>query len=268
MKNNLKKQTAIFIFLFIFILAGLLMKTTNSVVAQVPTAVPTIMSNTIITVQVPTTPVNVGDEFDIPVTLTTDVNTWGAQFQISYDQTLLEITGAQEGGFYKDWATANGADGMALPKPAADNTQGLFPTTAFFLVGAKPGEGPSGTGTLVVLKAKAIKDGTVELKLSEIEVNDAGINGGNTGKLGGVKTQNGIISIGGGVAAQPTAGDMPSQITGSQSSQNPAVQPTIERLVPVTSGTSTQGGIPWAIILPVFGALVIGGVAFFVTRKK
>jgi len=268
MKHIQLKQTALFIFLFVIIVSGLLSQPSGSVAAQVATPIPTIMSNTSIKVGVPTAPVKIGDEFDIPVTITTDIPSWGAQFQINYDQTLLEITSVDEGGFYKDWADANGASGMTMPKPSADNKKGIIPTTAFFLVGAKSGQGPSGSGTLMVIHAKALKDGTVELKLSEIVVNDSGVYGGSPTELGGIKAQNGIISIGSGVAVQPTAGGL-QQATAAPTLQNLNAQPpTIERLVPVTSEDKGQGGIPWVIILPLLGALVIGVGVFLVTRKK
>jgi hypothetical protein len=270
-KNNTMKhikQTVTFIFILASLALGFALQPQHSAAAQVATPIPALASNTTIVLQVPTAPVKAGDEFTFPVTITTDVPTWGTQFGFSYDPALLEITSVDEGGFYQDWAGKNGASAMSMPKPKADNTKGLFPITAFFISGAKPGQGPSGNGTLAVVHAKALKDGPVMLKLGGIIVTDSGINGGNTTSLAGVKSQDGIISIGGDVIAQPTAGPVV-MATLAANTQSQEAQPTIERR---SAPTEAQGGsaaaIPWEIAVPAAAAVVIAVVIFIVTRMK
>jgi hypothetical protein len=211
--------------------------------------------------------VKAGDEFTIPVTLTTDVTSWGAQFGLTYDPTLIEITSVDEGGFYKDWAAANGASGMTMPKPKADNAKGEFPVTAFFLVGANPGKGPTGNGTLAWLHIKALKDGTATLKLNRIQVTDSGVNHKTGVLLGGVKSQDGVISIGGGSVAQPTAADFV-EATRPPSVQAMEAQPTIARRSAEDNQDGASGSIPWEIVVPLGGVIVLGGVVFMVRRKK
>jgi hypothetical protein len=248
---------------------GMLIQPARQVSAQIATPIPTVVSNTTIAVQVPTTPVKVGDEFEVPVTLTTDVATWGAQFQLTFDPALIEVSKIDEGTFYKEWASAHGASGLMMPNPAADNDKGMLNRPAFFVAGAHPGEGPTGSGNLAVLHLKAKKNGTAELKLSEIEIDDAGVNDGNTTMLGGVKIQDGVIAIGGDTAAQQPDVAANVEPTLPPASMQSNDQPTVvRRATPAPESSGGQTSIPWEIVLSIAGALGIGAVAFVFLRKR
>ncbi len=49
------------------------------------------MSNTLITAVASKATVNPGDTFDLDITVDTDTQTWGAQFDLQFDPKLVEI---------------------------------------------------------------------------------------------------------------------------------------------------------------------------------
>jgi hypothetical protein len=249
-----------------------------------PTQRPTVASDTTVAVTVPDKPVKPGDAFDVSVTIQTDIQTRGAQFELHFDPKLVEVTGFDEGDFYKKWADGNGARTIIIPEPQADNATGVFPSTGIAIMGAAPGKGgPKGSGTLMTLHAKA-KDGangTADFTLSGVVVADSGDENGATVNLGGVKTQNGRVAIGAGnvqAAAQPTA---EAQATATVAAKPTAVA-TIARRVPnanaapdanlaapdASGNDQGQGGIPWVVVVPVVGLVGIGGAAFFLLRRR
>jgi hypothetical protein len=252
--------------LFLAIASQMTFLPTN-VLAQAATPIPTVTSNTIISVVPASLNVQPGDSFDIGIQINSDIPTWGLQFAVSYDPNLLEITGAQESSFYKDWAAQNGASSMIMPNPVPDNSKGFIPTFAVIVAGAKAGEGPQGKGELFILKAKAKTAGSVEIKLSDLQVSDAGANAGNTTEVGGVKIQNAIVAIGSDVVPQQPAILLNTGLA-EPTPENSAVQaePTVERKVP-TKTDSSSAGIPWEIYLPLGGVFVLGLIIFGLTRK-
>jgi hypothetical protein len=275
MKQVIRKSSKVLFAIFVFcslLLELSLPGTSAYAFKRSETPAPTIQSNTLISVNFSKGQVNPGDTFDVTVNISTDVETKGAQFQLEFDPNKVEVSGAEAGTFYSDFAKAygNGAQGMTLPSLAVDNKKGVLPATAFFMVGVDEPKGPSGSGVLAILHAKA-KDGasgTVNFSLSTIEVDDTGP-GGKAQPLSGVKFQDAILLIGNGAPVQqPTAGiyirPTPKVVSTGGSLDE---QPTIARRVPSSSGSS--GSIPWAIILPVAaGVLIVGAVVVVVGRKK
>ncbi|MDR3578023.1 MAG: cohesin domain-containing protein [Anaerolineaceae bacterium] len=250
------------------VLAGLLLSPKVPVLAQKATAIPTKMSNTTIGISPANPVVNPGDSFDVNVTIQSDTQSRAAQCQITFDPKQVEVTGVSEGTFYKQWASANGASTiMVPPKPAIDNQKGTIALTGISLIGS-PGNGPTGNGTLLIIHAKAnpSANGTANFGLTNLEIDDTGDASGRVQQLGGVKVQNGTVAIGSGAAApnQPTAQAV-AQPTAADSNSNPAVEPTIAR---ISTSSSTGGDIPWIIILPAFGVVIIGAVVFTTTRKR
>ncbi len=118
-------------------------------------------------------------------------------------------------------------------------------------------------------KAKAGAQGAATFKLSNIIVSDAGDATGATVALGGVKAQDGVLAVGGSapVATQPvTEANAP----GSQTGPTPTLEPTIVKRTSLdqANANSSSGSIPWVIILPVVGVVVVGGGILVVLRKK
>lgn len=270
----MKSHRSLFLTIVIIMLAGLLMLSSlpAGVHAQRPTPLPTVASTTVISVVPAKTSVSEGEEFDIDINFSSDVPTWGLQMEISYDPKLLEITGVEEGGFYKDWAQANGAEYLMLPKASPDNNTGTIPLFSMVILSGKVGEGPKGDGKLLVLKAKAKGKGNVQIMMSNVQVSDSGTEtdtGVFTAEVGGVVLQNAAIAIGSQAAPeQPAAMENPAEATAkAESMSTPEVQPTIERKVP-SSGASQTNSVPWEIIFPVAGAVAIGLAVFITTRKK
>jgi hypothetical protein len=242
----------------------------STVMAQRPTIIPTLASNTSIIVIPSSTTVNPGDSFDIAIEMTSDVPTWGIQLQVAYDPKLIEIVSTEEGGFYQEWASQNGAESITLPSPAPDNQKGVISTFAIVVMGATPGEGPMGTGNIIVLKAIAKSDasGSTNITLSDIQISDSAVNDGYVTEVGGVVIQNATVAIG----LDASSPQQPAQLASegliektTLPSVNDNIEPTIERRVPSTAASSS--GIPWEIALPVAGALLVG-VIFFLTLKN
>jgi hypothetical protein len=248
-----------------------------------PTQRPTVASDTTVALTVPGKPVKPGNAFDVSVTIQTDTQTRGAQFELHFDPKLVEVTGFDEGDFYKKWAESVGARTIVVPEPEADNAAGTLSSTSVAVLGAAPGAGGAkGSGIVMTIHAKA-KDGAsgaAEFTLSGVIVaDDGGPDGVHAVNLGGVKTQNGRVAIGGGdvqAVAQPTAEALP---TATQAAKPTAVA-TIARRVPnatpdtnltalESSGNDQgQGGIPWVVVVPVVGLVGIGGAAFFLLRRR
>jgi hypothetical protein len=250
--------------------------------AQLPTERPArVATNTIVSVVPSKETVNQGEEFDILVNISTSPEdyTSGAQFQLLFDPRYIEVTGFTEGAFYKDWAAAHAIETIIVPEPYADNEAGMVPTIAVSLLGFLPEEiveRASGSGTLMILHAKAKeREGTSELKIEDVVVTDFPVPGFKITKAyEGVKIQNGVVTIGAGAAVQntPTAELVPT-------ATKPAVlveRPTVEVVTPqaaiaASSNTAENASgfnSAWLLAIPVIGALLVGVVVIFSTRKR
>ncbi len=267
--------------LLIAILAVPLAVPQKDAMAQAATPAPTHASNSILSIVPASTNVNPGDSFDISVRFNTDIPTWGIQFEITYNPSLVEITGVQMGSFYQEWASQNGAESMMIPSPAPDNSRGVLPTFSVIILGAESGKGPVGEGEVVLLNAKAkpgVK-GSVEFKLSQVQVSDTGIYGIAV-EVGGVRLQNAVVAIGSDAPPQQPAAisnpglqltaQSPSSEQGSSSQLGSSSQPepTIERRVPTAADNSSSGGIAWEIYLPIAVIFIVGLVGFVLTRNR
>jgi hypothetical protein len=238
------------------------------------TPVPMQQSDTTIAIKLSKEQVNPGDQFDVTVSITSDAQSKGTQFTLEFDPSKVEVSGVDTGTYYSDWAKSygNGAEALTVPSPAVDNSKGIMPATAFFLVGVKEAKGPTGTGTLAILHAKA-KDGsngTVSFKLSGIEVTDTNV-AGNPQKLGGVKIQDANLTIGSGTPAeQPKAVGVNEPTAKAVTGADQSAQPTVARRVPSAQDSTSSGSTPWGIILPVGGGVLVVAVAafFFMNKPK
>jgi hypothetical protein len=250
--------------------------------AQLPTERPArVAANTVVTVAPSKPSVSQGEEFDIIVSISTmpEDSTTVSQFQLLFDPRYVEITGFEEGNFYKDWALAHGIDTIIVPEPEINNEAGLIPTFSISLLGYLPDEiveRVSGSGNLMIFHAKAKdREGSAELKLEDVVVSDFPPPGNRTDLKAyeGVKIQNGVVAVGGAPVEPipeaeliPTATKPPSLVE----------RPTVEVVTPQaaiaesTGGRSNSGGFnsAWLLAIPVVGAIIIGAVVVFSTRKR
>lgn len=233
--------------------------------AQAMTPIPTQMADITIGVSFSSETVKPGDEFDININMSTDLPSRGMQFILSFDPKLVELSGYTEGNFYKDFAdTKSGGTTIVIPEPVIDNNQGLFPSTGISILGVPPGEGgASGSGKVMILhaKAKPNANGVAEFNVSDIRVADSGDASGRTQYYGGVKIQNGRLSIGGEAAAQPTVEALPTSTVVRRHSAT---------ATPGSNSASGESGpsIPWLFAIPAVGAVVVGVILFAGSRRR
>jgi len=245
--------------------------------AQRATPIPQKQTHTTIVVTSSAQAVNAGDTFTVTVGMTTDTPTSGAQFQLDFDPSLVQITGGSEGGFYRDWAKANGGQTFVMPnKPSVDNNKGVVSTIGIALLGSPRRKGPTGAGSLYIFTAQAKPGatGNADFKLENYLVSDTGDASGTTQAFAGVSAQGARLAVGGGSSAevvQPTA--LPASTAQSFVAATQAPEATIERRLKPTDtpeeAQSAQGsaGVPWLIVGPIAGLVIIGGVVFATTRR-
>jgi hypothetical protein len=237
-----------------------------------------VAANTIVSVSPSSPSVKQGEEFDIIVSISTTPEdmTSGSQFTLLFDPRLIEIIGFTEGNFYKDWAVANGAETILAPEPIADNEAGVVPTIAISLIGYIPDEikdRVSGSGTLMVMRAKAKdREGTAELKLDDVAVNDfpVGVSRTDIKNYEGVKIQNGVVAVGG-EAVQNT----PEAVLVPTATRPPVLveRPTVEVVTPAAAASQSDGdsgsgfGGSWLIAIPIIGAVLLAFVVFTVRKR-
>ena len=113
-----------------------------------------------------------GETFPVEVRISTDTPCRGAQCALSFDPALMKCDSVVEGGFFRDWATANGSSTLMIPQsPSIDNTQGRVPTIGIAIMGGGGG-GVKGSGVLCTYHFTALADGTAEPTLSDVVVAD------------------------------------------------------------------------------------------------
>jgi hypothetical protein len=151
----------------------------------------------------PQTSANAGDPFDLAVTITSDVPTRGVQFGVTYDASVVQVSKVAEGGFYKDWAKANGAQSaIAIPfKP--DNQKGAISPGGIVVLGGDPKAGPAGTGTLLTISFTS-KPGTVAG--SPIGINNFILSDTTGQTINGITMTGAKVLIGGAGPASVQAG--------------------------------------------------------------
>jgi hypothetical protein len=265
---QIASRAVLAITLIICLFGVLLLGRSTTTYAQANTPIPTKMANITIAAVAESGTVNMGQEFDVEITITSDSEARGAQFELRYDPKLVEVLGLTEGNFFKDWAESNGASTIVVPEPVPDNENGVIPTFGIALLGARPGTGGvSGSGVLMVVRVKAKQTaGNVEFSIGDVAVADSGDDTGRTASYGGVKTQNAVVAIGGEAVAQPEAESV------ATPTSPPAFVPTIDARVvtPESSAAESSAGGDnlWLIALPVVGLLIGGVVVVFAARQR
>ena len=125
-----------------------------------------------------------GDKFDINIRVKNNQPARGVQFSLNWDPAKVECVSADQGGYFKDFASAHGAELFILPsdKPVADNAAGKFPKSKDPVMIALSGGrlddgtalGATGEGDVFVLHMN-VKDGAsgpVDFKLANVVLGD------------------------------------------------------------------------------------------------
>lgn len=118
-----------------------------------------------------TATVKAGDSFTIDVKIESAVPTRGAQCAINFDPKLMKCESANEGPYYKSWATANSSSTMIYPQAKIDNNTGTVSDMGIAIMGATEG-GPVGSGIFLTYKFTALAAGNVSATLSNVLVAD------------------------------------------------------------------------------------------------
>jgi hypothetical protein len=149
-----------------------------------------------LTIVGPTGPIAPGARFDAQVVLNSPVVSRGVQFGLSYDPQLIQITGVDEGDYYRSWAQANGASTALVPGVNVDAQNGWLTTLGIALLGGTRTAGPSGTGTLAVvhLQALAGTSGTPTLTFQDVLMSVP--YGAGVAALPAVQVTDGALTVG------------------------------------------------------------------------
>jgi len=112
------------------------------------------------------TDTSLGGSFSIAIDISTDDNIYAAQFDLLFDNTILNATSATEGSFLKQGGAAT------YPIITIDNSLGKisYASTRFGVQ-----TGATGTGSLLAIDFDAIGAGTSGLDLDNVELVDPGL---------------------------------------------------------------------------------------------
>jgi hypothetical protein len=250
--------------------------------AQMATPKPPVQSDTTLKVSPSSPTVNAGETFDVLLRIDTDQMTWGMQAGLRFDPKLIEVVKIEEGDFYKTWAAANGAQTLIVPgKPTADNAKGVVPTMGITLLGTgAAGKGPSGSGTWLVVraKAKAGVQGIATFELYDVKVLD--VDPVKPIPMAGVKVAAGQVAIGAvkGSAATPTAAAVAMPTSAREAARPATATPAPVSTVRIVKASTTEAEqevesseaspIPWELIIPVAAVVVVGAVVVVTTRRR
>ena len=185
----------------------------------------------------PAQTVIVGDVFTASIMINLNVPSRAAQFGLDFNPAILQCQAANEGTFYKSWATSHGASSVVYPHPTCNNTTGDLSDMGITLAGGTTGAGPSGSGLLASVRFKALAAGTSALTLKDITVADVS----SSAQRLPISTTNVqlIVLAGSGATSTPTPTATGTTNTGS--SPTPSATAT---LAPSPSQTSSPGASP------------------------
>jgi hypothetical protein len=172
--------------------------------------------------------VSPGANFEIIVTITTNVPSRGAQCALSFDPALMQCNSVTEGSFYKNWAQANSSSTIPFPEATINNNTGQVSDIGFSIVGAQPEGGPSGSGEFCTyhMTAKSGSSGTSSITLSSVSIADQA-----AVLISGISVNNGQVII-----------TLPQQITTPPPSQTTTPPSQTTTLLP--SQTTTPSTTP------------------------
>lgn len=122
-------------------------------------------------IDAPSQAITVGTVVTVDLVISTSVASRSSEFGLRFDPAVLQCASFAEGGFYRDWADANGALSLVLPtRPRCNNATGVLSTTGIALIGGEGG--PAGSGVLASLAFTATHDGVSTITIVNPVVND------------------------------------------------------------------------------------------------
>jgi hypothetical protein len=157
----------------------------GEIVAPTPTSTPTSTKSPTSTPMLgrvfldPASPIiKPGVTFDIALKVDTTVTTNGMNFEAAFDKTILECQSITQGTFFSDWVNSHTNYNPTLvetPAPACDNANGKITLGGIGMIGIDipNGQGPSGSGTIYVLRFKSLAVGVSSITLSNVILSDA-----------------------------------------------------------------------------------------------
>jgi hypothetical protein len=157
----------------------------------VPT-VPVLASpDTSMSISPATQTVDADDSFDVDVVVDTTGLTRAAQFDLSFDPSLVQIDSVTEGSYYSDWITDPQNEQTYFVAGTIDNEAGTLTMAAVSILSQNPG-GQTGSGTFITvhMTAKEEVSGTSDLILSGVLVFDE-----NMDQIGDVVSNDGEVVV-------------------------------------------------------------------------
>jgi hypothetical protein len=220
-------------------------QTPVAALTDTPTAGPISSSNTSLSISPATKNVQVGDSFTVDVAVSVDRLSRGAQFGLTFDQTVVEVDSVDEGTFYQDWAHANGKDTIIFPNWTPDNSSGTVSAGSVLVTSGgsasssqDENSGAQGNGVVATISLKALANGTSTLTLTNAVV--SGLD-----DRGGAKVIQGTAINGGQIIVGQTTGTPTVTVTGTTTPTTTAAQATATQAALTTSSiaASASGGV-------------------------
>jgi hypothetical protein len=191
----------------------------------------------------PAGPIPPAATFDLAVWLSRPAVTRGAQFGLTFDPGKVQITGIDEGDYYRSWASRNGASSVVLPQFQIDAPRGRVSTSAVAILGGTGAgpyvAGPTGSGVLATVHCAAASgaSGSTSITLQEVVVSEPSDAGSRSAPSVQVTDVTLVVGNAGGAAA-------------------PIVTPTPHVVTQPPPSTRAPSSIEVTPAAPVFGVVV------------
>lgn len=142
-----------------------------------PTATATVSGSNAgrLSVVPPRDSIGVGQQFDVNINLELNPTSpsRGLTLAIEFDPLVLKCLSVTEGDFYRSWATSHQGQTQLFPAPAINNVTGKVSATVIVMAPQEVVGGPTGSGTVFVVRFQALSQGTSPLRLVDVEVSNA-----------------------------------------------------------------------------------------------
>lgn len=145
--------------------------------SSTPTATATMSGSNVgrLSVVPPRDSIGVGQQFDVNINLELNPTSpsRGATLAVEFDPLVLKCLSVTEGDFYRSWAASHQGQSQLFPAPTINNVTGKASATVIVTVPQQVGGGPTGSGTVFVVRFQALAQGTSPLRLVDVEVSNA-----------------------------------------------------------------------------------------------
>jgi hypothetical protein len=153
-----------------------------------------------------------GETFTLEITIDSDKPARSAGAGVKFDPAVMSCESVTEGGFFRDWATANGGSTVLFPQPVINNTTGIISDAVVFITEAIVGTqdaagGPTQKGVFLTLNCTAKSVGVSTITLQNIELSNDDT---NVPQKLAVRVGNGQVFVG----VTPTPGGSTPTVSG------------------------------------------------------